>query len=107
MEQGPKKDIKNILGEFFDKAIDSAKELTGKTKNTLEEAKVGEKMKRAGSVIVESSKTAGLFIYDKTMVAANVVAENPVIKNIGTKTKEGFSKATDAISNVRKVIRQK
>eukprot|EP01022_Parablepharisma_sp_SALTPOND_P026596 TRINITY_DN64465_c0_g1_i1.p7 TRINITY_DN64465_c0_g1~~TRINITY_DN64465_c0_g1_i1.p7 ORF type:complete len:187 (-),score=41.56 TRINITY_DN64465_c0_g1_i1:2687-3247(-) len=97
------------IESIFVKVVDSAKEIGAKTKDVFEEAKIGDKMKIAGNAIAEGTKTAGLFIYDKTKIAANAVVdkgkewgEHPAVKNITEKTREGLSKATDAISNVRK-----
>ena len=95
------------IGTFFDNIIDAAKEFGGKTKDAFEEAKVGEKFSMAGNAIVEGSKTAGSFIYEKTMLATDVVvekgkelSENPTIKDISEKAKEGFNKATSTIAEV-------
>jgi len=62
-------------------------------------------MKKAGNAIMEGGRTAGLFIYDKTKMTADKVAEKgkeiaPAFEKIGVKTKEGFLKMTNTISTV-------
>ena len=63
------------LSQGFFTVVDSAKELGKKTKDKLEEAKIGEKLSQVGTVIAAGTVTAGAYMYDKTKVAAASVVQ--------------------------------
>jgi len=74
-QQDEPKGALGYLKKGFNSVVGAAKSIGQKTGEKLEEAKIGEKMKKAGSAIAEGTKTAGIFIYDKALVAVDKISE--------------------------------
>jgi hypothetical protein len=103
---GQSEEQKSYFSRGLEAVVGTAALIGAKTKEKFEEAKIGEKMKKAGSAIAEGTKTAGAFIVEKSKAAASVVAEkgreikaNPKFQSAYESTTDSLTKAKNAISN--------
>ena len=91
-----KKSLFGFMSSVFNKVKDGTMTAAKSVEKGLNDYKIGEKLKVAGSAIAGAAKTSGNYIADKTHKAVN----SEFVQNISKKTKEGVHTIVEKTKSV-------